>query len=292
MRRSVILAAIQGNAGSSDADASGSSNKAGPSRLPSSSSSALTARNASGGGFGALLNSKPFKSPFAKAPTRGDEGGRKRKRISYKGMGEEGGSDGESDGEGAVNGREAAYKKSKKGKDLEGMYKGIDAQGVSLNVDNRKWAVFKPKSGMLTNRFSLPTIKTKDGNVIETQLSHAALGTRRAIEIPPRPLYDPMGEHAIVLFDPTVDDTEAEKEKIRLQQEQAARENDAKAQQSGGMHKSLASILGLDKKKVKVAEKVPVVIDPRLGKVLRPHQIEGVKVCCATIAVRVWMHIR
>ncbi|PWN26838.1 hypothetical protein BDZ90DRAFT_241354 [Jaminaea rosea] len=279
MRRSVILAAIQGNAGG-DADASSSSSSTPKGMIPRSapSSSSLAARNATGGGFGALLNSKPFKTPFAKPAVRGDEGGRKRKRISYKGMGGEGGSDGESDdGEGALNGREAAYKKSKKGKDLEGMYKGIDAQGVSLNVDNRKWAVFKPKVGMLKNRFSLPTIKTKDGKVVETSLSHAALGTRRAIEIPPRPLYDPMGEHAIVLFDPTVDDSEAEKEKIRLQQEQAAREDEAKSQASGGMHKSLASILGLDKKKAKIVEKVPVVIDPRLGKVLRPHQIEGVK---------------
>jgi DNA repair and recombination RAD54-like protein len=42
------------------------------------------------------------------------------------------------------------------------------------------------------------------------------------------------------------------------------------------MHKSLADILGL-KKKVEDRPKVPVVIDPRLAKVLRPHQIEGVK---------------
>jgi len=43
------------------------------------------------------------------------------------------------------------------------------------------------------------------------------------------------------------------------------------------MHKSLAEILGL-KKEVQERPRVPVVIDPRLAKVLRPHQVEGVKV--------------
>jgi DNA repair and recombination RAD54-like protein len=39
----------------------------------------------------------------------------------------------------------------------------------------------------------------------------------------------------------------------------------------------LADILGL-KKDTDERPKVPVVIDPRLCKVLRPHQVEGVKV--------------
>jgi DNA repair and recombination RAD54-like protein len=42
-------------------------------------------------------------------------------------------------------------------------------------------------------------------------------------------------------------------------------------------HKSLKDLLGEGKDKKKV-DKVPVVIDPRLTKVLRPHQVEGVKV--------------
>jgi len=45
------------------------------------------------------------------------------------------------------------------------------------------------------------------------------------------------------------------------------------------VHKSLAEILGIPKRgDVKEQPKVAVVIDPKIAKVLRPHQIEGVKV--------------
>ena len=45
------------------------------------------------------------------------------------------------------------------------------------------------------------------------------------------------------------------------------------------VHKSLAEILGIPKKGEQVEQpKVAVVIDPKIAKVLRPHQIEGVKV--------------
>ena len=45
------------------------------------------------------------------------------------------------------------------------------------------------------------------------------------------------------------------------------------------VHKSLAEILGIPKRGQVVEQaKVAVVIDPKIAKVLRPHQIEGVKV--------------
>lgn len=45
------------------------------------------------------------------------------------------------------------------------------------------------------------------------------------------------------------------------------------------VHKSLAEILGIPKRGEVVEQpKVAVVIDPKIAKVLRPHQIEGVKV--------------
>ena len=44
------------------------------------------------------------------------------------------------------------------------------------------------------------------------------------------------------------------------------------------LHKSLRSLLGEDKDKKRTVDKVPVVIDPKLTKVLHPHQVEGVKV--------------
>lgn len=276
MRRSVILAALQQNSSPpGEAATSNASPAKGPAKSPSSS---LAARNATGGGFGALLGSKPFKTPFLKSAARGDGDGRKRKRVDYSAMAGEGDDDdGDADADLGENGAQSTKKKPKKNaKTLEGMYKGIDASGVSMNVDNRTWKVFKPKEGAIKRGFSVPKMKSKDGKVIEMPLTLAALGTRRPVDIPPRPLHDPMGEHSIVLFDPTVDDVEAEREKERLRQEQA--DGEQKLSQNNGPHKSLAQLLGLNKKKEKVVEKVPVVIDPRLGKILRPHQVEGVKV--------------
>ncbi len=134
------------------------------------------------------------------------------------------------------------------------------------------------KPNAIKKGFSVPVMTNKQGQCVETRLSYAALGTRRQIDIPPRPLHDPMGEHAIVLFDPTVDDREAERRKAEIQQEQAAEEARIEAGAAAQTpHKSLADILGLNKTKSKEVEKVPVVIDPRLSKVLRPHQVEGVK---------------
>ena len=40
----------------------------------------------------------------------------------------------------------------------------------------------------------------------------------------------------------------------------------------------MKELLGGGKDKKKATSKVAVVIDPRLSKVLRPHQVEGVKV--------------
>ena len=97
-----------------------------------------------------------------------------------------------------------------------------------------------------------------------------------------------MADHAIVLYDPTIDDKpepdptaieanlspeelvkREEEEKIRRQKED---------REKNGPHKSLKVILGLDKVIKKEDVKVPVVIDPRLTAKLRPHQVEGVKV--------------
>jgi len=53
------------------------------------------------------------------------------------------------------------------------------------------------------------------------------------------------------------------------------------------VHKSLAEMLGISKRgEVVEQKKVAVVIDPKLTKVLRPHQIEGVKVSHLTIHPR------
>ncbi|KAF4225352.1 hypothetical protein CNMCM6805_008597 [Aspergillus fumigatiaffinis] len=97
-----------------------------------------------------------------------------------------------------------------------------------------------------------------------------------------KPLHDPRGEFAIVLYDPTVDDIDEPPES--KPEENGTEETKAKLDEPL-MHKSLADILGL-KKKVESRPKVPVVIDPRLAKVLRPHQVEGVKVMILSTSTR------
>lgn len=243
-------------------------------------------------GFGRIEKAKPFKIPFAAKPIKGL--GRRRKRVDYAAMGggdDDGGSDAEigndSDGE-----NKRPKKKAKKGKAITfENFKGVDANGASLKADNRVWEYYKPKEGAIKRQFAIPKMTLKGGQIVQSRLSNTALGTRQAIEIPPRPLHDPMAELAIVLFDPTIDDVEAEREKARIQEIQAATEEIMSSQDKSnvvvevkpvdrGPHKSLAEILKIKSKKdkIKIEEKVAVVIDPVLAKVLRPHQVEGVKV--------------
>ncbi len=130
--------------------------------------------------------------------------------------------------------------------------------------------------------FSLPTMKGKDGANVELVFSGASLGIRPRAKIAPRPLHDPMEDHAIVLYDPTIDDRETDEErKERLKLEEKERLDKEAREKTAGMfnpHKSLKALLGEDKATKDKVPKVPVVIDPRLSKVLRPHQVEGVKV--------------
>ena len=118
-------------------------------------------------------------------------------------------------------------------------------------------------------------INIKTSEKIVHQLSHASLGARPHPNLAPRPLHDPMSDHAIVLYDPTIDDRPDPEdiEAARLEAEKKKQEEEAR-----GPHKSLKAILGIQDVKKKTDVKVPVVIDPRLSKILRPHQIEGVKV--------------
>ena len=210
---------------------------------------------------------KPFKPPTL-AVTR-DQPQRKRKRVSYKGA--QGASDGsDSEGEGS-----SSKKKKKFGKD-----------GFERPLDNNivNYPVFKPKPfDHISRRFTIPEMRNKSGEVIQTVQTNIALGIRPLANIIPRPLHDPMADHAIVLYDPTIDDRETDEERREREKEEAKERAMKEAQEKcAGMynpHKSLKDLLGGGKDKKKMGNKVPVVIDPRLCKVLRPHQIEGVKVC-------------
>jgi DNA repair and recombination protein RAD54 and RAD54-like protein len=209
---------------------------------------------------------KPFKPPAAAKGLR-EQPQRKRKRVSYKGA--DGGKDDDSDSD-------SGSKKKKKN--------GRDGFEMILDDNTQNWPVFKAKPFDMhaTRAFSIPVIKNKDGQVVPVVATNLALGIRPPSAIPPRPLHDPMEDHAIVLYDPTIDDGETDEEKKAREKEEAKAKAEQEAREkTAGMynpHKSLRELLGGGKDKQKMNDKVPVVIDPRLSKVLRPHQVEGVKV--------------
>ncbi|KAF2495684.1 helicase swr1 [Lophium mytilinum] len=193
---------------------------------------------------------RPFKCPGTAAPTRASEKpSRKRRKISY------------ADADGSV-------------EDGDKLYSNEERLALATRDANR-FPVFKPKDKdtAFKSRFAVPLLNK---NVGEYNAFRPAplLGMRQGRVFVARPLHDPSGEFAIVLYDPTVDD----KPKVLAVEE--AKEGEGNGEEvtldAPVVHKSLADILGL-KKKVDDRPRVPVVIDPKLAKVLRPHQIEGVK---------------
>lgn len=142
------------------------------------------------------------------------------------------------------------------------------------NRDINKFPVFKvkDKEALFRQRFAVPLIN-KDSGAYNPFRPAPTLGMRTGAVFIAKALHDPSGEFAIVLYDPTVDDKPATTE----EGDKVDGEEDKPKLDVPIMHKSLADILGL-KKKVDDKPKIPVVIDPKLAKVLRPHQVEGVKV--------------
>lgn len=142
--------------------------------------------------------------------------------------------------------------------------------------DANRFPVFKVKDKDTTfrQRFRVPLVKKSPADGYDPSRPAPILGMRRGTAFVVKPLHDPSGEFAIVLYDPTVDDVDenTEEEKQEEEQKDAPPKLDAPL-----VNKSIADILGL-KKKVDTRPRVPVVIDPKLAKVLRPHQVEGVKV--------------
>ena len=113
------------------------------------------------------------------------------------------------------------------------------------------------------------------------------LGTKVRAILPPRALHDPTSEFAIVLYDPTVDKipkiSEVESStssSTSPEPEPETKETEERPIKRKRTHKSLAEILGIvtnPEEKLSKYPDVPVVIDPKLAKILRPHQIAGVK---------------
>jgi DNA repair and recombination protein RAD54 and RAD54-like protein len=212
---------------------------------------------------------KPFKQPSL-AVSRRDQPQRKRKSVSYKGLQGEEGSDSDSG-------------PSRKKKKRDGENLNICTE-EDLLAAVKKYPVYKPKpfNQVGARRFSMPSMTNKDGYSVSLIPSNVSLGIRPQAKILPRPLHDPMEDHAIVLYDPTIDDRETDEERKERERDEARERAAIEAREkTAGMfnpHKSLRSLLGEGKSKKHEVNKVPVVIDPRLTKVLRPHQVEGVKV--------------
>ncbi|KAF4614527.1 hypothetical protein D9613_003125 [Agrocybe pediades] len=209
---------------------------------------------------------RPFKPPTL-LNARPAQPARKRKRVSYK----------EAEADGSDSETERSKKKQKKNMDKDGVYHNEEELLAAIP----KYPVYTVKPfHEISRRFSLPSMKSKDGKDIVLQPTHASLGVRPQAKIIPRPLHDPMEDHAIVLYDPTIDNRETDEERKEREKEEAKQKEaeEAKAKLAGlyNPHKSLKTLLGEGENKVKYS-KVPVVIDPRLSKVLRPHQVEGVK---------------
>jgi DNA repair and recombination RAD54-like protein len=210
---------------------------------------------------------RPFKPPTQTTQDR-VQPQRKRKRVSYK----EQGNDGSDSDEGPA-------RKKKTSMDKDGIYHN---EQELLNAIP-KYPVYsvKPFNQVGSRKFHLPSMTSKDGKPVALLATHASLGIRPPAKIIPRPLHDPMQDHAIVLYDPTIDNRETDEEKKAREAEEAKvkAQKEAKEKTAGlyNPHKSLKVLLGEGNSKVDVS-KVPVVIDPCLSKVLRPHQVEGVKV--------------
>ncbi|EWC47991.1 DNA repair protein rhp54 [Drechslerella stenobrocha 248] len=146
------------------------------------------------------------------------------------------------------------------------------APGAVLALrEANKQPVFKVKDAetAFRSKFSVPFV---DKSRVSESRTAIALGMRRGANFIPKALHDPAGEFAIVLYDPTIDDVKEETPEQAPQPDEP--EQSAVAKRPS---KSLAEILGIKKLDKSEIPRVAVVIDPRLSKVLRPHQIEGVK---------------
>lgn len=113
-----------------------------------------------------------------------------------------------------------------------------------------------------------------------------ALGMTRKREFIPKALHDPCGEFAIVLYDPTMYNPKSfpdptlpapvESREVEADEKITA-ESEAPQKRPRLSGPTLDELLGVTKSKDPQIRRVPVVIDPKLGRVLRPHQVDGVK---------------
>lgn len=194
---------------------------------------------------------KPFRCPgAAKVGTSVDRVARKRKRVDYR------------DADGST--------------EADRPYSNNDRLALATRDANR-FPVFqaKDKSMVFRKAFSIP-LKDKTSASYDSSRPPPTLGLRQGTVFIPKALHDPCGEFAIVLHDPTIDDKPSENKCIETPENKINQEGTQKID-APLVHKSLAEILGIRKKVGEEHPRVPVVLDPKLAKILRPHQVEGVK---------------
>lgn len=198
---------------------------------------------------------RPFKCPGSAVPTRASEKpARKKRKVNYT-------------------------KTDNSTEDGEKPWTNEERLALA-NRDVNKFPVFqvKDKETIFRKRFAVPLVNKDAGNYNPFRPS-PTLGMRKGAIFLAKPLHDPSGEFAIVLYDPTIDDKSLAKPLTNDDGEKKEEEGTEKPELDVPiMHRSLADILGLKKQVDNEHPKIPVVIDPRLAKVLRPHQVEGVKV--------------
>lgn len=193
---------------------------------------------------------RPFKCPgTASQSPATDRPARKRRRVDYKGADVDA--------------------------DADKAYTNEDRLALATRDANR-FPVFsaKDKATVFRKAFSVP-LKDKSTSIYDPSRPPPTLGLRRGAVFAPRPLHDPSGEFAIVLYDPTVDDKRKESRLVQVVQDADA--GPLQKIDVPLVHKSLAEILGIKKSVSEDRPRVPVVLDPKLAKTLRPHQVEGVK---------------
>lgn len=193
---------------------------------------------------------KPFKCPGTSTPTRASEKPtRKRRKVDYAG------------GDGSIEEGDKPYTN--------------DDRLALATRDVNRFPVYKPrdKDSAFRTRFVVP-FTNKDTTSYNSSRPPPLLGLRRGTAFVSKPLHDPCDEFAIVLYDPTIDGKEPPKTLEDGSEDVPA---STPKMDEPIMHKSLADILGIKKEVDTERPKVPVVIDPKLAKVLRPHQVEGVK---------------
>ncbi|KAL5598548.1 uncharacterized protein BROUX77_006382 [Berkeleyomyces rouxiae] len=197
---------------------------------------------------------RPFRCPGTASPSPAtDRPSRKKRKVDYSGT------DTAEDGSVA--------------------WSNSDRLGLATREAN-KYGVFKAKDKdqVFRKRFNVPLIN-KDSVNFTSNRPPPTLGLRQGANFIAKPLHDPSGEFAIVLYDPTIDQKPKDIEEAKAAEKTPGTQEETPTEELDAplVHKSLAEILGIKKKVEGDHPRVPVVIDPRLSKVLRPHQVEGVK---------------